>query len=221
VPASPAGNFNAAFVWGVSLTGALGGRLFGYDWVVIGGAKPFYESFFHLQNPLVQGWTISCALIGCVVGTLVSGRLTDRFGRKALLMMSAVIFCVSSLGTAFASALTVFIAWSIAGGFAIGLASSLYPMYIAEIAPAHQRGKLVALNQVTLVVGILSAQIANWKIADPVPAGATAATILNSWNGPMCWRLMFGVTAIPVALFFVAAVFLPECAMARAAGAKR
>lgn len=210
VHGSPPGEFNAAFIWSVSLSGALGGLLFGYDWVVIGGAKPFYESFFHLTDPLTQGWTISCALVGCLAGALVSGRLTDRFGRKALLMAAAIIFCVSSLGTALASSFAVFIAWRVTGGLAIGLASSLSPMYIAEIAPAHQRGKLVALNQLTLVVGILLAQIANWKIANPVPAGATAATILMSWNGQMAWRWMFGVTAMPAALFFLGTLFLPE-----------
>jgi SP family sugar porter-like MFS transporter len=96
------------------------------------------------------------------------------------------------------------------GGFAIGLASSLSPIYIAELAPAHLRGKLVSLNQLTIVIGILLAQLANWLIARPIPSNATASDILYSWNGQMGWRWMFGVTAIPSLLFLIAMSFAPE-----------
>ena len=198
------------YVWAISLVGAMGGLLFGYDWVVIGGAKPFYEKFFQLTDASLQGWAMSCALLGCLIGALVSGILSDRFGRKTMLLAAALLFAVSSIGTALASDFRAFVTWRVAGGLAIGLASNLAPMYIAEVAPARLRGVLVSLNQLTIVVGILLAQIGNWLIAEPVPAGATAHEILNSWNGQVGWRWMFGVTAIPSALFFICMFAVPE-----------
>ena len=203
-------SINTAYVWTISGVGALGGLLFGYDWVVIGGAKPFYERFFHLTSASQQGWAMSCALIGCLIGALTSGILSNRFGRKLPLLLSALIFSVSSVGVAFAGQLSVFVGWRMLGGFAIGLASSLSPMYIAELAPAHLRGKLVSLNQLTLVIGILLAQLANWLIARPIPHNATANDILYSWNGQIGWRWMFGVTVIPSLFFLIAMFFVPE-----------
>jgi len=203
-------NFDIAYIYAISAVAALGGLLFGYDWVVIGGAKPFYEKFFHLTDPSQQGWAMSCALIGCLVGALVSGWLSDRFGRKRLLIAAGVVFAASSIGTGFAPSFAAFVHWRILGGFAIGMASSLSPMYIAEVAPAQYRGKLVSLNQLTIVIGILLAQVVNWLIAKPVPANATSLQILQSWNGQVGWRWMFGVTAIPSMLFFVAMFVVPE-----------
>lgn len=202
--------FNKTYIWAISLVAALGGLLFGYDWVVIGGAKPFYEKFFHLVDPAQQGWAMSCALVGCLLGSVLSGALTDRFGRKPLLVLSACLFAISSVGTGLATSFHVFFAWRIAGGLAIGLASSLSPMYIAEVAPAALRGRLVSINQLTVVVGILLAQVVNWLIARPVPASATADQILNSWNGQLGWRWMFGVTVVPSLLFFLGMLFVPE-----------
>ena len=202
--------YNKAYTFTISLVAALGGLLFGYDWVVIGGAKPFYEEFFHLTAAWQQGWAMSCALVGCLVGALISGGLSDRFGRKRILIVAAFLFGVSSLGTAQAGTFSHFVFGRISGGIAIGLASSLSPMYIAEVSPPQVRGKLVSLNQLTIVSGILLAQIINWAIAKPVPAGATAIQILNSWNGQFGWRWMFGVTAIPAALFFVCMFAVPE-----------
>ena len=189
---------------------ALGGLLFGYDWVVIGGAKPFYEKYFHLTTPFQVGWAMSSALIGCLGGAVLSGALSDRFGRKRLLILSAVLFTISSLGTAFAGSFTMFVANRLLGGVGIGLASNLSPLYIAEIAPASMRGKLVSINQLTIVIGILLAQVINWLIAEPVAAGATPEQILASWNGQIGWRWMFGVTAVPAFLFFAAMFFVPE-----------
>src|SRR6266700_1176052 len=203
-------NFDTAYIYAISAVAALGGLLFGYDWVVIGGAKPFYEKFFHLIDPAQQGWAMSCALVGCLVGALVSGWLSDRFGRKRLLNAAGLVFAISSIGTGMATSFTAFVPWRLMGGFAIGMASSLSPMYIAEVAPAQYRGKLVSLNQLTIVIGILLAQVVNWLIAKPVPASATSLQILQSWNGQVGWRWMFGVTAIPSMLFFVAMFVVPE-----------
>jgi len=206
---SPSGA-RLSYVWFISLIAALGGLLFGYDWVVIGGAKPFYEKFFALADPAKQGWAMSCALVGCLIGALASGALSDKFGRKRLLLASALVFIVSSIGTALAGGLSAFVAWRIAGGTAIGMASNLSPMYIAEVAPAGARGKLVSINQLTIVIGILLAQLDNWLIADKVPPDAAPSQILASWNGQTGWRWMFGVTAIPAALFFIGMLAVPE-----------
>jgi len=151
--------YNLRYVWLISIAAALGGLLFGYDWVVIGGAKPFFERFFELKESYLVGWANSCALIGCLVGALIAGALSDRFGRKRLLIFSAILFAITSIGNGTASNFNLFIFWRMLGGVAIGLASNLSPMYIAEIAPAGMRGKLVSINQLTIVIGILLAQL--------------------------------------------------------------
>ena len=209
-PNGTQGSLNLGYIWTVSAVAALGGLLFGYGWVVIGGAKPFYEKFFHLAEPSLQGWAISCALVGCLTGAVISGSLSDRYGRKRLLMLAAFLFAVTSLGTAFASSFKIFVMWRILGGVAIGLASNLSPMYISEVSPAESRGKLVSLNQLTIVIGILMAQLVNWLIAERVAPDATALDILHSWNGQTGWRWMFGVTALPAFLFFFGMFFVPE-----------
>ena len=147
-------------LWLAAAVSALGGLLFGYDWVVIGGAKPFYEAWFRLTEPGQQAWAVSCALIGCLVGAMASGVISDRLGRRRGLLIAAFIFAVSSVGTAWAGSIAVFVAWRIVGGTAIGLASGLSPIYIAEIAPAAVRGRMVCLNQIAIVAGILGAQVA-------------------------------------------------------------
>jgi SP family sugar porter-like MFS transporter len=203
--------YNNLFILRISLISALGGLLFGYDWVVIGGAKPFYEPYFGITgNPSLQGWVMSCALIGCLAGAILSGWMSDRLGRKRLLLLSAALFIAASAGTGAAGGLTGFIVYRIVGGIGIGLASNLSPMYIAEVTPQSVRGRFVSLNQLTIVVGILAAQLINWRIAEPVPQGSTAADILNSWNGQNAWRWMFYVCGIPAALFFVLTWFVPE-----------
>jgi SP family sugar porter-like MFS transporter len=136
--------------------------------------------------------------------------MSDRFGRKKLLILSAGLFIVASLGTGGAGNFASFVLFRIIGGIGIGLASNLSPVYIAEIAPANERGKFVSINQLTIVIGILAAQIINWRIAKPVPEGSTFQEILNSWNGQTGWRWMFYVCAIPAALFFMLMWFVPE-----------
>ena len=204
------GRYNTAYVWTISAVAALGGLLFGYDWVVIGGAKPFYEKFFHLGSEELIGWANSCALIGCLAGSVVSGAMSDRFGRKKLLVFTAVLFAVSSVFTGWAGTFSSFVIWRIIGGVGIGIASNVSPTYIAEISPAPWRGRIVTLNQLTIVVGILAAQIVNWLIAEKVPDGATAEMIRQSWNGQYGWRWMFTIVAIPAVIFFVTALFIPE-----------
>jgi sugar porter (SP) family MFS transporter len=194
----------------VSLVAAMGGLLFGYDWVVIGGAKPFFEKYFQLNSERLSGWANSCALLGCLLGSLISGGLSDTFGRKRLLLASGVLFAVSSVLTGWAYTFNTFVVWRILGGVAIGMASNLSPLYIAEIAPARLRGRLVSLNQLTIVIGILLAQVANWLIARPVPEDATAEFIRESWNGQYGWRWMFTAVTVPSVFFFLMSLFVPE-----------
>ena len=204
------GEFNARYVWLISWAAAMGGLLFGYDWVVIGGAKPFYEKYFHLDSEQLIGWANSCALLGCLLGSMVAGWMSDRFGRKRLLVSSAVLFAVSSAFTGLAATFLTFVCWRIVGGLAIGIASNVSPTYIAEVSPARWRGRLVSLNQMTIVIGILAAQVANWLIAERVPENASAEMIRQSWNGQLGWRWMFAAVVVPSVVFFVAALFVPE-----------
>lgn len=185
--------------------------MFGYDWVVIGGAKPFYEPFFGITgNAPLQGWAMSCALIGCLAGAVFSGWLSDKFGRKKLLILSAGLFIIASLGTGYSDSFNMFIIFRITGGMGIGLASTLSPMYIAEITPGEVRGRFVSINQLTIVIGILVAQLVNWRIAQPVPSDSTTQDILNSWNGQIGWRWMFFACSIPSGVFFILMWLVPE-----------
>ena len=202
--------FNQKFIYFISLVSAMGGLLFGYDWVVIGGAKPFYEVFFGItDSPASQGIAMSIALAGCLIGAMVAGKLADALGRKPLLIISAVIFLISAYGTGAFDSFNPFLVMRFVGGIAIGIASGLSPMYIAEISPSHVRGKLVSLNQLTIVLGILGAQIVNMLIAEPMPAG-TLLPPLDSWNVLMGWRWMFWAEAFPAAAFLLLAFFIPE-----------
>jgi len=203
--------YNNLYLISISLISALGGLLFGYDWVVIGGAKPFYERFFEINHSdALQAWAMSSALIGCIIGAILSGVMSDKLGRKLPLFLSAFMFTIASIGTGFSLNYHMFIVFRIIGGIGIGLASALSPIYIAEIAPSKLRGRYVSLNQMTIVIGILLAQIINLLIAEPVPKDATDEFIRASWNGQTGWRLMFYVCTIPSILFLVLIVFLPE-----------
>ncbi len=203
--------FNNSYLLSISMVSAMGGLLFGYDWVVIGGAKPFYERFFEITTSAnLQAWAMSSALVGCILGAVISGIVSDKWGRKFPLLLSALLFTISAFGTGIADTYNVFIIYRIIGGLGIGLASALSPMYIAEVSPSQYRGRLVSLNQMTIVIGILAAQIINILIAEKVPDGATDAFIRGSWNGITGWRWMFWAEVIPAVAFFVFTFFVPE-----------
>lgn len=200
-----------AWLWLICLVAAMGGLLFGYDWVVIGGAKPFYEPYFEIvERPFAQGLAMSGALFGCLFGAAASGALTDRYGRKRLLIASAFLFTASAVGTALAPGFILFIVARLIGGVGIGLASNLSPMYIAEISPARLRGRFVSVNQLTIVIGILAAQLVNWWIARGAPSDATPAELVASWYGQAGWRWMFAAGTFPALAFFVLMFFVPE-----------
>ena len=193
---------NKRFIYFICAVSALGGLLFGYDWVVIGGAKIYYERFFGITDrTILIGLATSIALAGCMIGALTAGSAADRVGRKPLMVLAAFIFVVSSIGTGAFNGFGGFLAARFVGGIAIGIASGLSPMYIAEAAPASIRGKLVTLNQLTIVIGILAAQIVNWRIA---------GTHDSQWNTALGWRWMFWATAFPAALFLILSFVIPE-----------
>ena len=192
----------------ICFVSAMGGLLFGYDWVVIGGAKIFYEPFFHLEHSAaLRGWAMSSALIGCLVGALLSGKWSDRYGRKKMLIIAAFLFILSAVGTGATNSFNWFIFYRIVGGLGIGIASNVSPVYIAEVSPASIRGKLVSLNQLTIVLGILFAQLANWLIGESYTSSYGTLTAKGvEW----AWRLMFWAELIPAVLFFIMALVIPE-----------
>lgn len=201
-------SYNKAFVFFICIVSAMGGLLFGYDWVVIGGAKPFYEQFFGISGEAAaQGWAMSSAILGCLIGACTAGMLADKYGRKPLLVFAAVVFLISAIGTGAFNDFNMFIAARFVGGIAIGVASALSPMYIAEVAPAQVRGKLVTLNQMTIVLGILAAQIVNMMIAEPVEGAVPA---MDSWNVQEGWRWMFWAEGVPAIVFMALTFFIPE-----------
>jgi len=191
--------YNKKFILLVSLTAAMGGFLFGYDWVVIGGAKPFYEPFFGLESAAQKGWGTSSALIGCMVGALACVFMADKYGRKRLLIAAGFLFTLSAIGTALATTFFWFNFYRIVGGVAMGIALNLSPMYIAEIAPPEKRGMYVSINQLLVMMGVLMAQLVNWQISlldTSLAVNATNASIAQSWSGLNGWRWMFGAETL-------------------------
>ena len=194
------------FLYFICAVSAMGGLLFGYDWVVIGGAKPFYELFFGISDsPLMQGVAMSTALVGCLVGAMVAGSAADRYGRKPLLTTAAVLFTVSAIATGLFNDFTLFNIARFIGGVGIGVASALSPMYIAEVSPADIRGRMVSLNQMTIVLGILAAQVVNMLLARE-----TSVAESQAWNIAWGWRWMFWAETVPAALFLLMSFFIPE-----------
>lgn len=188
------------YVYKATIVAAVGGLLFGYDTAVVAGAIGFIEKLYNL-SPAMKGWIASCALIGCVIGAMFAGAVSDKVGRKKMLVLSGVMFAVSSMGIAFPLSLTWFVIFRLIGGIGIGVASMLAPMYIAEIAPAEIRGRLVSVNQLGIVTGILliyfvNASIAGWHD--------------EAWNISTGWRYMFGSGVIPSVIFLIMLFFVPE-----------
>ena len=199
-------NNRQSFIYFICSVSAMGGLLFGYDWVVIGGAKPFYELFFGIsESPVMQGVAMSTALVGCLVGAMVAGALADRYGRKPLLTTAAVLFTLSAVGTGLFNDFSLFNIARFIGGVGIGVASALSPMYIAEVSPTEIRGRMVSLNQMTIVLGILGAQIVNMLLARDTSVAENMA-----WNVEWGWRWMFWAETVPAALFLVMSFFIPE-----------
>jgi len=192
-------------------SGALGGLLFGYDTAVISGAIGFISGHFHLAAEMT-GWAASSLLIGCMVGAAVGGPLGDRFGRKPMLFVCAAVFALSGIGSALAHDLTVY-SWSrMFGGVGIGAVSVLSPLYISEVSPERSRGRLVALYQLAIVIGILVSFFVNmliqqYGVTQPIVTDGAAT---ESWNIAYGWRWMLGVLVLPSVVFALLLWPLPE-----------
>jgi len=186
--------FNTRYIVFISFISALGGLLFGFDISVISGALPFITPYFHLSD-WGKGFAVSSLYLGCMAGCLIAGTLSARFGRKPGLMISALLFGFSSIGVALSHQLFWFVFFRIIAGLGVGMASMLSPMYIAEVAPARIRGRMVSINQLTIVIGILATYYLNYLLAREGSGG---------------WRWMFGSGAVPSFLFFIGMFLVPE-----------
>lgn len=187
-------SYNTKYILGISFISALGGYLFGFDFAVISGALPFLQKQFVL-DAYWEGFATGSLALGAIIGCLIAGVVSDRYGRKPGLLTAAAIFALSSLAMAFSPTRDVFIASRFCAGIGVGMASMLSPMYIAEISPAHMRGRMVAINQLTIVLGILITNLVNYTMRN---------------FGDDAWRWMFGLGVIPASLFLLGAWLLPE-----------
>ena len=195
---------NLGFVFAITLVATLGGFLFGYDSGVINGTVRGLQTAFQ-SDSIGTGFSVASMLLGCAVGAFVAGRLADIFGRRALLIVSAVFFLVSAIGSGIAGSSAEFILYRILGGFAVGAASVMAPAYISEIAPAHLRGRLSSIQQVAIITGLTAAFMSNYFIA-----GAAGESTNEFWLGYAAWRWMFWAEVIPAGIFFGALFLIPE-----------
>ncbi|QHW31440.1 sugar porter family MFS transporter [Paenibacillus rhizovicinus] len=191
---------NMKYVTLISIIGAVGGLLFGFDTAVVSGAVGFLQDRFHLGD-FGAGWAVSCLIIGAIVGAIASGWLSDALGRKKALIGAAGLFIIGSIGTALPDTFTGYVIARMISGLGIGITSTLCPLYNAEIAPARYRGRLVALNQFAIVTGIFLTYFANSGIAG---SGSDA------WDVTTGWRWMFGVGVIPGLIFMILLFLVPE-----------
>lgn len=204
-------NFNYSYLIFAVIVSAMGGFLFGYDWIVVGGAQAYYEPFFGItDSDFLQNLGMGSAPIGCIIGAVFSGIFAEKYGRKIPMIVAAVIFTLSALGTGTADSFAMFVIYRIIGGFATAMVMVLSPIYIAEISPAHVRGRYMVICQFMIVIGMLLARLINIHIAEDMPADATTADILSSWNGQTGWRHMFMAEAIFSGVFFLFAFAIPE-----------
>jgi len=204
--------YSVGYLLRISSVAALGGLLFGYDLVVIGGAKEFYELVYGLDSPIIKGWGVSSCIVGCIIGAMGVGKPSDVFGRKKMLSISAVLFFISAIGSGYAPTFTQFVIFRLLGGIGMGIASTVSPMYIAEISPEAIRGRLVSIQQLNIVIGILLAQLINYLIlrSHPIAEGVSGPALLETWNGQNGWRWMFAAEGIWAFLFFVFIFMVPN-----------
>jgi SP family arabinose:H+ symporter-like MFS transporter len=193
-------NYSLKYVYQYTFVAAVGGLLFGYDTAVVAGAIGFIQEKYNL-SPAMTGWAASCALVGCMAGAMLAGVLSDKLGRKKVLMISGFAFAISSIGILIPSGIEYFIFFRFIGGIGIGIASILAPMYISEIAPAAIRGRLISIYQLGIVTGILLIYFVNAGIAGLHD---------NAWNVDSGWRWMFGSGLVPSLVFIFLLLPIPE-----------
>lgn len=202
---------NKRFLILVSLISAMGGFLFGYETVVIAGTIAPIKSQFALSS-IMEGWFVSSGLVGCMVGVVLAGSSSDRFGRKKVLLASGVLLAIASVGCAVALDTVWLVVFRIAGGAGVGLASIVSPLYISEVAPPHLRGRLVSVFQLTITIGILAAMLMNgWLLSYSLAEPSLAAGGIWYWMFvEEVWRGMFLLQAIPSVLFAAFVIVVPE-----------
>ena len=199
---------NSIYLYLVCLVAALGGFLFGFDTAVISGTISLVKQDFEL-NSVTEGWYVSCALLGCIIGVSCSGKVSDKYGRKIVLIISAVLFLVSAIGCMYAHSFTALILFRLIGGLGIGVASMVSPLYISEFAPSHLRGMMVSLYQLALTIGIVLAYFTNAYLADHVSVVYASESVTRILNTEV-WRAMLGLGAIPAFVFLICLFMVPE-----------
>ncbi len=195
---------NMAFIGAIVAVATIGGFMFGYDSGVINGTQDGLESAFNLSK-LGTGFNVGAILIGCAVGAFAAGRLADRLGRRTVMMIAAVLFVLSAIGTGAANSSMVFIIARFIGGLGVGAASVLSPVYISEVTPASMRGRLSSVQQIMIITGLTGAFLANYLLA--ATAGGSTAEF---WMGYPAWRWMFWMQTIPASIFFLTLMLIPE-----------
>ena len=201
---SSAGRINVAFIGLIVAVATIGGFMFGYDSGVINGTQEGLDKAFNLSE-LGTGLNVGAILIGCAAGAFLAGRLSDLIGRRAVMMIAAVLFIVSALAAGAAGSSAVFILARIVGGLGVGAASVLAPVYISEVVPANIRGRLSSIQQIMIITGLTGAFFANYALAHS--AGGSLGTL---WGGYPAWRWMFWLQVIPASIYFITLLLIPE-----------
>lgn len=193
----------------LSLVAALGGLLFGYDTAVISGTISQVSLQFQLTT-MQSGWYVGSALVGSIIGVIFAGRLSDKFGRKLTMFLSAILFTSCGIGCALSNSLTELVIWRMVGGAGIGIVSVVCPLYISEISPASHRGKLVSLYQLAVTIGFLAAYLMNYYLLNLSVNYHSANPMMQKIFGTEAWRGMLGAETLPALLFFIVIFFIPE-----------
>ncbi len=202
---------NKRYILAITAVVTLGGLLFGYDTGVIGGSQLYFTEYFNF-TPSEQGWAVSSALYGCLIGALIAGWVSTRYSRKNALLIAGFLFAVSALGSGMPESLSMLVIFRIIGGLGVGIASMAAPMYIAEIAPPKERGKLVSYYQLAIVIGFFSVFLVTYIIGGGNTAGLSAEEIevIHIYNVNRGWRIMFWSELVPATSFFVLLFFVPN-----------
>jgi SP family arabinose:H+ symporter-like MFS transporter len=205
---NPKAGRSNTYLYLVCLVAALGGFLFGFDTAVISGTISLVKSDFNL-NPVSEGWFVSCALLGCIIGVSWSGKLSDQYGRRIVLIISAVLFLISAIGCMFSASFGGLIIFRLIGGLGIGVASMVSPLYISEFAPSRLRGMMVSLYQLALTIGIVLAYFSNAYLASHATDTYSSEAMAKIFSAEV-WRAMLGLGAVPAAVFLLFLFMVPE-----------
>jgi SP family arabinose:H+ symporter-like MFS transporter len=199
---------SSLYLYMVCLVAALGGFLFGFDTAVISGTITLVKNDFDL-NSVSEGWYVSCALLGCIIGVSFSGKLSDKYGRKIVLIISAVLFLASAIGCIYSDSFAILIIFRLIGGLGIGVASMVSPLYISEFAPSRLRGMMVSLYQLALTIGIVLAYCSNAYLVDHTSETYASEGITKIFTTEV-WRAMLGLGALPAGIFLTCLFLVPE-----------